>query len=178
VGEIRDGETAEIAMRAAITGHLVLSTVHTNDALATIDRLLDIGVEGYLISDALNGVISQRLVRRVCPHCRKPYTPSAEELSSIDLPAGEDHIFYKGEGCPACFGTGYRGRIGIFEILVLTPRLRAAITRGARRDELQEILQQDGGMTTLAESCRALVLQGTTTVEEARRVTLSADYLL
>ena len=178
VGEIRDGETAEIAMRAAITGHLVLSTVHTNDALATIDRLLDIGVEGYLISDALNGVISQRLVRRVCPHCKKPYTPSADELSSIDLPAGEDHIFYKGEGCPACFGTGYRGRIGIFEILVLTPRLRAAITRGARRDELQDILQQDGGMTTLAESCRALVLQGTTTVEEARRVTLSADYLL
>ena len=178
VGEIRDGETAEIAMRAAITGHLVLSTVHTNDALATIDRLLDIGVEGYLIADALNGVISQRLVRRVCPHCRKPYIPSAEELTSIDLPADSSYTFYKGEGCPACFGTGYRGRIGIFEILVLTSRLRSAITRGARREELQEILDQDGGMTTLSESCRALVLNGTTTVEEARRVTLSADYLL
>ena len=161
-----------------MTGHLVLSTVHTNDALATIDRLLDIGVEGYLIADALNGVISQRLVRRVCPHCRKPYTPSPEELSAIGLSADGEHTFYKGEGCPACFGTGYRGRTGIFEILVLTQRLRAAITRGARREELLEILQQDGGMTTLAESCRALVLQGITTVEEARRVTLSADDLL
>ena len=177
VGEIRDGETAEIAMRAAITGHLVLSTIHTNDALSTIDRLADIGVEPYLISSALNGVISQRLVRRVCPQCRQPYTPTGDEVMDLGLDPGERHTFYRGAGCPACFGTGYRGRIAVFEILVMSRALRAAVNRGARREELQEILQKEGGFVTLAESCRRLVLDGTTTVEEARRVTNSADYL-
>ena len=175
VGEIRDGETASIAMRAAITGHLVLSTIHTNDAVATIDRLLDIGVEPYLISGALGGVISQRLVRRVCPHCRQAYTPSAEELADLGLPSGDGHSVYRGVGCPACFGLGYRGRIGVFEILVLDRPLRAAITRRAPREELLTQLKESGRFVTLAENCRRLVLEGVTTVEEARRMMTSAD---
>lgn len=173
VGEIRDGETASIAMRAAITGHLVLSTIHTNDAVATIDRLLDIGVEPYLISGALGGVISQRLVRRICPHCRQAYTPTAEELADLGLPP--DSAVYHGVGCPACFGVGYRGRIGVFEILVLDRPLRAAITRRAPREELLALLGQGGHFVTLAENCRRLVLEGITTVEEARRTMTSAD---
>ena len=115
VGEIRDGETASIAMRAAITGHLVLSTIHTNDALSAIERLLDIGVEPYLIASALRGVISQRLVRRICPHCRKEYMPDTNELELLfgknaakDEALAQMH-FYRGEGCPMCYGTGYPG---------------------------------------------------------------------
>ncbi|MEG2176817.1 MAG: GspE/PulE family protein [Oscillibacter sp.] len=173
VGEIRDGETAAIAMRAAITGHLVLSTIHTNDAVSTIDRLLDIGVEPYLISSALNGVISQRLIRRVCPHCRQAYTPSPEELSDLGLPAGQ--TAYRGAGCPACFGLGYRGRIGVFEILMLDRPLRAAVNRGAQREELLDLLRKSGHFVTLAENCRRLVTEGVTTLEEARRVISSAD---
>lgn len=175
VGEIRDGETAQIAMRAAITGHLVLSTIHTNDALATIDRLLDIGVEPYLIAEALNGVISQRLVRRVCPQCRKAYKPTEEELADIGLTPDADCTFYRGTGCPACFNSGYRGRIAVFEILTMTRKLRSAVSRGARREELQEILLQEGGFVSLTENCRRLVLNGTTTVEEARRIAFSAE---
>ena len=175
VGEIRDGETAQIAMRSAITGHLVLSTIHTNDALATIARLADVGVEPYLISAALNGIISQRLVRRVCPNCREEYTPTDDDLMDIGL-SGARHRFYRGTGCPACFGTGYRGRIAVFEILVMNARLRAAVSRGAQREELLEIVQKEGGFVSLAENCRHLVLEGTTTVEEARRVVSSAEF--
>ena len=177
VGEIRDGETAQIAMRAAITGHLVLSTVHTNDALSTIDRLLDIGVEPYLIASALNGVVSQRLVRRVCPNCRRAYEPTGEERMDIGLEPESGRTFYRGGGCPACFGTGYRGRIAVFEILVMSRRLRAAVSRGARQEELQAIVREEGGFVTLAENCRRLVLDGVTTIEEARRVVSSADYI-
>ena len=134
VGEIRDGETAQIAMRAAITGHLVLSTIHTNDAFATIDRLIDIGVEPYLIATGLKGVISQRLVRRICPNCRKEYAPPPEELRALGLPEGTRTRFYRGEGCPLCFGSGYRGRTAVFEILVVNAALRRLISSGAARD--------------------------------------------
>lgn len=176
VGEIRDGETAQIAMRAAITGHLVLSTIHTNDALSTIDRLLDIGVEPYLISSALNGIISQRLVRRICSNCRKGYTPSDEELAELGLTPspGTPRTFYRGEGCPACFGTGYRGRTGVFEILVVTRAVRQAISRGASREEIGDLVRKEGNFVTLAENCRRLVLEGVTTIEEVRR-TVSAE---
>lgn len=174
VGEIRDGETAGIAMRAAITGHLVLSTIHTNDAVATIDRLLDIGVEPYLISGALNGIISQRLIRRVCPHCRQAYAPKAEELADIGMEAGAD-VVYRADGCPACFGTGYRGRIGVFEILVLSRAVRSAISRGVSREELVELIRREGNFVTLAENCRRLVREGTTTIEEARKLLGSAE---
>jgi type IV pilus assembly protein PilB len=175
VGEIRDGETAEIAMRAAITGHMVLSTIHTNDALATIERLRDIGVPDYLISSALNGVISQRLVRRVCPECKESYEPSDDQLSELGIRGG-GHRFYHGKGCPKCFNTGYRGRVAVFEILVLSRKFRAAVGRGADREELQDILQKEGGFVSLAENCRRRVLDGTTTIEEVRRVVSSVDY--
>ena len=119
VGEIRDGETASIAVRAAITGHLVISTLHTNDAVSTISRLVDIGVEPYMISSALRGVVSQRLVRKICPQCRKAYTPTEEEKRMVGIAENEDVTFYKGEGCQECGRTGYRGRRGVFEILRL-----------------------------------------------------------
>jgi len=176
VGEIRDGETARIAMRAAITGHLVLSTIHTNSSLATLDRLMDIGVEPYLIASALNGVISQRLVRRICPNCREEYSPTSEELSAIGLREGGNHRFYRGAGCSACFGTGYRGRIGAFEILTLDPALKNAVEDGAGREKIAALAREGHRLTTLAENCRRLVLEGVTTVEEARRITNSSDY--
>lgn len=169
VGEIRDGETAEIAMRAAITGHLVLSTVHTFDAASTIDRLVDIGVEPYLIASGVRGIISQRLVRIVCPHCREEYQPDPEEFEALGMPYNPSVKFYRGGGCPMCFGTGYRGRTGVFEILLLDRALRARITGGATREELQTAIEQSGSYHTMADSCRDLVLSGVTTVEEARK---------
>lgn len=167
VGEIRDGETAEIAMRAAMTGHLVLSTVHTNNAVSSVDRLLDIGVEPYLIAGAVKGIVSQRLVRRVCPHCRRPYTPTPEEQAALGLPPGE-YLFYKGAGCGECFGTGYRGRIGAFEILPVTPDIRRAIH--ARSLEKLEEAMASSGFRPIMENCRQLVLDGVTTAEEVHRV--------
>ena len=167
VGEIRDGETAEIAMRAAMTGHLVLSTVHTNNAVSSIDRLLDIGVEPYLIAGAVKGIVSQRLLRKVCPHCRKPYKPSAEEAEALGLEAGE-YIFYKGEGCGECFGTGYRGRTGVFEILTINPAIRRAIH--ARSLKELETAVEAADFHPIMENCRKLVLDGVTSSEEVHRV--------
>ena len=169
VGEIRDGETAEIAMRAAITGHLVLSTVHTFDAASTIDRLVDIGVEPYLIASGIRGIISQRLVRLVCSHCRQEYDPQPEEFETIGLPYDAHVKFYRGTGCPLCFGTGYRGRTGVFEILTLDRALRTSITGGATREELQGAIERSGSFKTMEASCRELVLSGVTTAEEARK---------
>ena len=169
VGEVRDGETAEIAMRAAITGHLVLSTVHTYDAASTIDRLIDIGVEPYLIASGVRGVISQRLVRKVCPHCREEYRPDPEEFEAVGLPYDPGVRFYRGSGCPMCFGTGYRGRTGVFEILVIDRALRSRITGGATREELKDAIERTGSFKTMEDSCRELVLTGATTVEEARK---------
>lgn len=175
VGEIRDGETAQIAMRAAITGHLVLSTIHTNDAVSTVDRLMDIGVEPYLISSALNGVISQRLVRRICPACREEYMPSEEELDDMGISAENGRKFYHGKGCPSCLGTGYRGRVAVFEILMITRELRRAISGGTKREDLKGIAFREGNFVTLRENCRRLVLEGITTVEEARRIAAAAE---
>lgn len=160
VGEIRDGETAEIAMRAAITGHLVLSTVHTNDALSTVERLKDIGVPNYLIAGALNGVISQRLVRTICPDCKQAYDPTAQELAELGLPADSKQKLFRGKGCPNCFGRGYRGRTAVFEMLVLSRRMRSAIAKGMDREDLREILRQEGDYATLQENCRRLVQDG------------------
>ena len=169
VGEIRDGETAEIAMRAAITGHLVLSTVHTYDAASTIDRLIDIGVEPYLIASGVRGIVSQRLVRKVCPHCREEYEPSREEFEAMGLRPDGAVGFYRGAGCPLCFGTGYRGRTGVFEILLLDRELRTSISGGATREALQAAIGRSGSFKTIEDSCRELVLSGATTVEEARK---------
>lgn len=169
VGEIRDGETAEIAMRAAITGHLVLSTVHTYDAASTIDRLVDIGVAPYLIASGVRGIVSQRLVRTVCPHCRQEYRPGSDELAAVGLHPQADVKFYHGAGCPMCFGTGYRGRTGVFEILLLDRALRESVSGGATREGLRDAIQRSGTFKTIEDSCRELVLAGVTTVEEARK---------
>lgn len=168
VGEIRDGETAEISMRAAITGHLVLSTIHTSDSVATLDRLYDIGVAPYLTAGALKGVVAQRLVRKVCPHCKRPYAPSNEELDLLGLERTPGMQVYRGEGCPMCFHTGYRGRTGVFEILLVDRELRRLITSRCDRQQVVEAARR-GGMTTLAERCRALVVEGVSTIEEAAR---------
>lgn len=167
VGEIRDGETAGIAMQAALTGHLVLSTIHTNDAVSTIDRLKDIGVEPYLIAGAINGIISQRLVRRICINCKESYEPGKEEREILGIDSKEQVTFYRGKGCPHCFHTGYRGRIGVFEILVMNERLRYGIMEGKSRKELLEALKEPG-YVSIRENCKRLVLGGVTTVDEAR----------
>lgn len=168
VGEIRDGETASIALRAAITGHLVLSTIHTSDAVATLDRLLDIGVEPYLISSALKGIVAQRLVRRICPQCKREYEPTDDELSLLNLERKPGMKLYKGAGCPMCFHTGYRGRVGVFEVLLIDHTLRGMITRRLPREEILEAAAR-GGFQTLAQHCQELVLAGITSAEEAAR---------
>lgn len=169
VGEIRDGETAEIAMRSAITGHLVLSTIHTNDAISALDRLVDIGVEPYIIAEALNGIISQRLVRRICPDCKEEATPTPEGLRLLGLDPRKSVKFYKGRGCANCCHTGYRGRTGAFEILMLDRKMKRSIAEGHHRAEFTENITA-GRCTTLQDAVRKLVLDGITTVEEAVRV--------
>ena len=173
VGEIRDGETASIAVRAAITGHLVISTLHTNDAVSTISRLVDIGVEPYMISSALRGVVSQRLVRKICPHCRKAYTPTEEEKRMVGIAENEDVTFYKGEGCQECGRTGYRGRRGVFEILTLDAALRREVASNASSEELTKTALENG-FVTMKDNCRRLVLEGVTTVAEAAKAINSA----
>lgn len=173
VGEIRDGETASIAVRAAITGHLVISTLHTNDAVSTISRLVDIGVEPYMISSALRGVVSQRLVRKICPHCRKAYTPTEEEKRMVGIAENEDVTFYKGEGCQECGRTGYRGRRGVFEILTLDAALRREVANNASSEELTKTALENG-FVTMKDNCRRLVLEGVTTVSEAAKAINSA----
>ena len=175
VGEIRDGETGAIAIRAAITGHLVLSTLHTNDAVSAIDRLVDIGVEPYLISSALRGVISQRLVRKVCPHCKKAYRPEAEELAMLGLPEDANVQFYRGEGCQECYHTGYKGRRAVFEIFMLNGRIRRMITEGAKYDALLRAAVETN-FVTMRENCRNLVLRGEiSATEAARAINSTAD---
>ena len=171
VGEIRDGETAQISMRAAITGHVVLSTIHTNDAVGTIERLEDIGVEPYLIATALRAVISQRLVRRICPKCKKSYEATDEEVRRLGLSTEHKHIFYRGEGCADCFNTGYRGRIGVFEILEITPEIRLLISQQAGRPAIeQELASAHSEFKTVRENAIQLVEEGITTAEEVQRV--------
>lgn len=176
VGEIRDAETAEIAMRAAITGHLVLSTVHTNDAVSTLDRLLDLGIEPYLITSALKGIISQRLVRKICPNCRREYVPTDEELENIGLDrhALGNRRFYRGEGCSECLNTGYRGRTAVFEILMMTADIKQKFHERAPREELLKAIH-GSGFQTILQDCARLVLDGVTTAEEAYRVLHSTD---
>ena len=175
VGEIRDGETAQIAMRAAITGHLVITTIHTEDAVTAIDRLKDMGVEPYLISAGLRGIISQRLLRRVCPHCRTEYIPDQKilEISPIKMHPGEK--FYHGKGCDQCFHTGYRGRIGAFEILLMNDELRRAITSNADKQAFRETAARTSGYVTMMQNAEKLVEEGITTVEEVERTILVTD---
>lgn len=168
VGEIRDAKTAQIAMRAAITGHLVLSTLHTNDAVSAIDRLEDIGIEPYLVSGALKGVLSQRLVRKICPHCRREYLPNAEELRLLGMEENADAKFYIGEGCPECHHSGYHGRQAVFEILTITKEMRQMIAKGATAEDIMKLAEKTD-FVTMKESCRKLVSAGITSIEEAMK---------
>jgi len=168
VGEIRDGETAEIAMRAAMTGHLVITTIHTEDAVSAIDRLRDMGVPSYLISAGLRGVISQRLLRRVCTNCKREYTPEQVMLDFSKIKMYPGRKFYHGAGCDLCFHTGYRGRIGTFEILTVNEDVRAAINGGATPAELREVAKKQNFVSML-EYADYLVGENITTVEEIVR---------
>ncbi len=175
IGEIRDAETAQIAMRAAITGHLVISTVHTEDAVTAIDRLKNMGVEPYLLSAGLRGVISQRLVRRVCPNCKKIYTPEKRVLDMVDFEQEEGRTFYHGVGCDECFHSGYRGRIGVFEILMMNDDLRRAITDDANAQQLREVSSRTSGYVPMMQNADRLVRDGITTIEEVCRTILVTD---
>ena len=165
VGEIRDGETAEIAMRAAMTGHLVLSTLHTEDAVSAIDRLKDMGVEPYLISGSLRGVISQRLVRRICQDCKVETTPDPVTADLVGIKDYQNYKFYKGAGCHKCFNSGYKGRTGVFEILTLNSALRDAINSGIPSSELRKVINQSD-FTPMIVNARNLAIEGITTLEE------------
>jgi type IV pilus assembly protein PilB len=171
VGEIRDSETAKIAMQAAQTGHLVLSTLHTDDAPSVVTRLMDIGTEPYVIAGALIGVVAQRLVRRLCVQCRRQYTPPAETLRSLNLVEADAASipFYKAVGCDHCNQTGYRGRIGIYEVMRVNDKLRRLIASRAVEDQIREAAIASG-MITLGEDGLAKVKSGVTTAEELLRV--------
>ena len=172
VGEIRDGETAEIAMRAAITGHLVFSTIHTNDAVSSINRLIDMGIEPFMVSTALIGVVAQRLVRRICTNCREEYTPGPDEVELLKLKPGQK--LYRGAGCSECGEKGYKGRIAIHEVVIMTKAMRALLERRASEDEMRALAVSEGTLM-LADSAAALVLEGITTVAEMSKVTYSID---
>ena len=176
VGEIRDGETAEICMRAALTGRFVMSTIHTNDAVGAIDRLVDIGVEPYLVSATLRGVISQRLVRRVCPYCGEEYEPQREEIEKLGIKIEPGTKFKYGKGCQHCFNTGYSGRIAVFEIMMVTPEIRDLIYKRAGRKAIEEELKKpESNFVSLKESAVKLVLEGITTAYEVLRITNESD---
>ena len=171
LGEIRDGETAKLAMQAAQTGHLVLSTLHTDNAPSAVTRLADIGTEPYVIASALIGVVAQRLVRRLCIHCRRQYTPPADTLRSLNIAEADASAipFYKSVGCDQCNHTGYRGRIGIYEVLRVSDKLRRLISAKAPEDQLREAALA-GGMISLGEDGLSKVKSGVTTPEELLRV--------
>ncbi len=180
VGEIRDAETADVAVRVSLTGHLVFSTLHTNDAVGTVTRLLDIGVEPYLIASCVHGIVAQRLVRLICENCREDYKPGPEQLQVLGMARdakddqGNPVKFFKGKGCPACRGSGYRGRTAIYEILEINAALREMVMDRASADRLREAAQKSG-TRFLSVSGRDKALQGLTTVEEILRVTQAAN---
>ena len=170
IGEIRDGETAQIAVQASITGHLVVSTLHTNSAASTISRLEDMGIESYLLADSMIGVIAQRLVRRLCPHCKKPHVLTEEERHMMEIPINQEVNAFEPCGCEQCDNTGYKGRIGIYEIMTITPKLKTLIAKGGGADALKEAAQAEG-MHTLRESAVKLVIDGVTSYNEMLRTT-------
>lgn len=168
IGEIRDGETASIAVQASITGHLVVSTLHTNSAASTITRLADMGIESYLIADATVGVIAQRLVRRLCTKCRKERYIEPQEMDIMQC-KDQSQIVYDAVGCEACDETGYRGRIGVYEIMPLSQRLKEIISKGGNAEAIKNVALQEG-MQTLEMSTRALVYQGVTSMSELVKI--------
>jgi type IV pilus assembly protein PilB len=176
VGEIRDGETAKISIEAALTGHLVLSTLHTNDAPQAITRLNEMGVEPFLVGAAVSAVLAQRLARKLCTHCCEMYTPSVDELLkarvSPDIAAAADGMaFYRKRGCPRCGQTGYKGRIGIFQLLTMSEQLETLAVTKATREEIERAAMEEG-MRTLWDDGLAKVASGLTSIEELTRVSI------
>jgi type II secretory ATPase GspE/PulE/Tfp pilus assembly ATPase PilB-like protein len=176
VGEIRDSETADIAIRAALTGHQVFSTLHTNDSTGAVTRLLDMGVEAYLISSSLEGVLAQRLVRRICSQCRveSPVSPALRDRLEALGAQKVEGVFYRGAGCEECRGTGYRGRIGIFELLPIDNELREMVLQKRSSAKLKAAAQQT--MITMHQDALQKAVDGITSLEEILRVS-SGDLL-
>jgi type IV pilus assembly protein PilB len=170
IGEIRDEETARVAVQAALTGHLVLATLHTNDAPGAVSRLLDMNIEPYLLSGALVGVVAQRLARKVCPACAAKYHPEPELLAEAGLIEKTGRAFRHGTGCRECHDTGFKGRLGVYEVMEVTPKLRRLIHRGAASHQLREAARGEG-VRTLSEEGGELALSGATSLEEILRVT-------
>ena len=173
VGEIRDRETAEIAIHAALTGHLVFSTLHTNDAAGAASRLIDMGIEPFLIASSTIGIVAQRLARKVCDRCKRPYPASPELLRELGVDGGE-MAFYRGEGCPACKNTGYLGRIGLFELMEMNETIRSLIVAKASSSEIKDAAVQSGFKTLRQEGLQKAIA-GITSVEEVLRVTQEAE---
>jgi len=170
IGEVRDLETGEIAIQAALTGHLVFSTLHTNDAPGAITRLQDMGLEPYLVASVLEGILAQRLVRRICSACRIPDTPSPATLDALGAEGAGDIALFRGKGCDDCRGTGYRGRTGIYELFLLTEEARSFVLRRASAGEIRRHAIE-AGMATLRTDGWAKASEGVTTVDEVLRVT-------
>lgn len=167
VGEIRDPETATISVQSALTGHRVLSTVHTNDAAGAITRFIDMGIEPFLVSSVMLVSIAQRLVRKVCPHCREPYTPPASALEALGIKTTEDARFVRGRGCINCMDTGYKGRTGLYEVLMIDDMVQDMILRQKSAQEITRATRQAGSLRTLKEDAAMKVRQGITSMEEA-----------
>src|SRR3954462_8134727 len=174
VGEIRDQETARVAVQAALTGHLVLATLHTNDAPGAVARLLDMGIEPYLLSSAMNGAVAQRLARSICPSCATKYYPSESELRDAGILDKANRAFRKGGGCQTCHDSGFQGRFGIYEVMEVTPELRRMIHKGAATHELREKFREQGGRTLREEGVQC-ALDGRSSLDEVLRVTHSED---
>jgi type IV pilus assembly protein PilB len=169
IGEVRDLETGSIAIKAALTGHLVLSTLHTNDAPSTITRLIDMGIEAFNVASAVNLVVAQRLVRRICTECKAPATYSREELHPLGAVA-EGLKFMKGKGCDNCSGSGYRGRQGLYEVMALSPEIRRMILRGASVEEMRDQAVREGMLTLRMDGLKKIE-RGVTTLEEVVKET-------
>jgi general secretion pathway protein E len=171
IGEIRDRETAEIAIHASLTGHLVFSTLHTNDAASAATRLIDMGIEPFLVASSVVAVLAQRLIRKVCPDCKQAYHPDDEELIRLGVVPGKmKPTFYRGTGCPACTQTGYRGRTGIHELLVLDDEVRRLIGNKADAAAIRQAAVSKG-MILLKEEAAEKIFAGITTTEEVMRMT-------
>lgn len=173
IGEIRDTETAEIAVRAAITGHLVLSTLHTNDAPSSVLRLIDMGMESYMVSSSIVGVIAQRLYKNICSNCKMEYSASEEEMGILGI-EGQTHVLYKGRGCPMCNHTGYRGRNGVYELITITKKHKEMISNNCSEEEFRNY-SISNGMVTLRDNLIKKVLSGNTTIDELIRIAYSND---
>lgn len=175
VGEIRDHETAEIAIHAALTGHLVFSTLHTNDAAGAVTRLLDMGVEPYLVASSVIGVVAQRLLRRVCSNCSTPYDPDPDVLATIGIKDPVGANFRKGAGCEKCQGSGYRGRQGLYEMFLVDEEVRKMTVSRESSSKLRDHAVANQGMRTLLGDGRLAVMAGKTTPSEVLRVSQRED---